>query len=331
MHVAHGHTPRLDHSNIHDTNGAWYGHRKQKGKYMNTVQAQEMYAHENNDFVPYPMPTVAETTGMEKSIENLKDHFDLEQSLAEIQEIVSNLGKNESLKNANIAKFDAAYNIGTAIKKIHENMEGRAARSEANERIKKILGREHTALLEYKRLAYFEKDVSLADLGVANVAKICGNLNAYKKITGCRYTKINEVLREIDRQRCDDPSLLHDFHISVARTKPSLFCKEIILDAAKKKFGQDYSQIAQTEKGFTVQASKKLYTVIAENAKYEFEEQLQKYKGKEKDKKYLSLEELHRKLQPLMKKMEQLFKAFENEEFLEEFEKFQNSLKMMLR
>ncbi len=82
--------------------------------------------------------------------------FDLEKSIEEIQNLVSDLRNDKDFINANIAKLSTAISVGKIIVKIHKNIDWPITRTKTNDRIKAILGRERSTIQDYKRLTYFE-------------------------------------------------------------------------------------------------------------------------------------------------------------------------------
>lgn len=250
----------------------------------------------------------------------------VEDSYKEIENIVSILENDPVLKNMNVKKLDAAYDIGYAIKRIHENLKGREEKSKANARIRKILGREKQTIQYYKQLTYFEKDLSLADLGIGSVARLSGNLSNYAEIVQQDIKTIRGALLTIDNKRCQDEESLRAFQSEIANTKPSAFCKNVILHEAKKHFNEDYSHILESEDGLTLSVSKRLFDIIKDEAKYEFEESLRHIEKKKKNEVSLSLKEFMIKFTTIEKKMDSLFNSCAHDELVQCFEKFQNKI-----
>lgn len=256
--------------------------------------------------------------------------FDLERALEEIQGIVTRLENDTVMKNANAAKYDAAYSIGMTINTIHENMKGREARAQANTRIKEVLGRERSMIQNYKKIIAFEKDMSLADLGIVAIAKLSGNIKNYTAIFGCKDKNISRILKTLNPHRCQDADSLREFENEIATQKPSQFCKDCILNAANAKFGEDYTSLLASQEGLTVSASKKLYNIIQDGAKYEFKQCLQNIEKKKHSGTVVSVKAFALQFRLLEKKLDTLFYNCENEEMLQYYETFQGNIHAFL-
>ena len=202
------------------------------------------------------------------------DSFDLDKSIEEIQTLVSDLQNDNNIKNANIAKLSTAISVGKIIVKIHKNITNPFSRTETNNKIKEILGRERSTIQDYKRLTYFKDTTSLADLGVAGAAKVCGHLRNYNKITNNTFLNIEDILNQIDNERCKNKDSLLEFEEEISKKSSSMFCMDIIKKEAKEKFGEDFKLKKYHLKKITVSSAKKIISNLNDYDEEEFNEAL---------------------------------------------------------
>ena len=211
----------------------------------------------SQSFIPSQRGENTLETGKDGNVEE-ENSFDLDNSIEEIKTLVSKLQNDKNFKNVNFLKIETAISVGKIIVEIHNNVKDKDTRSKVNNKIKTILGRERSTLQDYKRLTYFEDTNSLANLGIAGAAKVCGHLRNYNKITNNTFLNVKDILEQIDSDRCINDKSLLQFEEEISNKSSSVFCKEIVIKEAKEKFGNDVEFTIPNNVGIKVSDAKEL-------------------------------------------------------------------------